>query len=380
MCLDDRLHNHHQLSPDDEANLFKSEASEKISRAEAGVTAASEAKVASSISSNKEKKEPYQNVTAATSSSSPLTTSNGGLFHMEDKKAESLKIVEKKKQQLPPPTATQPMPQRNSVVLHSSGGLVINLMASPETMISPSSSNQVIVHHHHHHHFHESPRNPSNSSSPVAPPSPALMASAVAPSAANNVSPMLVREPVFYSNLSNIRQQLDENKYLLEQSGWYYGALSHVQSGELLSRTEEGTFLVRDSAQSNFLFTLSVQRKPDDGPTSVRIFFSHGQFRLDADESIEHLMPTFGSVLDLIEYYCYLSSKGANNSSVNNKAFHSAGGQLYSPIFLKNPLRKSVPTLAHSARLTVHRSLKSPAMLSLPKRITTYLTEYPHEM
>ena len=54
---------------------------------------------------------------------------------------------------------------------------------------------------------------------------------------------------------------------------------------------------------SRFLYSLSVQRGPDEGPTSVRIHFSQGKFRLDAEDKIQHLMPAFKSVVDLVEYY-----------------------------------------------------------------------------
>jgi len=112
----------------------------------------------------------------------------------------------------------------------------------------------------------------------------------------------------------------------------------------------------------------------------VRIHFAHGQFRLDADEQIEHLMPTFDSVLDLANYYCQLSQSDRAKSHL---WIDNATGDLYSPICLKKPLRKDVPTLAHAARIAVHQSLKSQASLpelNLPNRITNYLDEYPHAL
>ena len=170
------------------------------------------------------------------------------------------------------------------------------------------------------------------------------------------------------------------NKYLLDQCGFYYGAINWSQSTELLRKTSEGTFLVRDSSDSRFLYTLSVQRTPEDGPTSVRIHFAKGKFRLDADEKIEKLMPTFDSILDLVNHYCSLSQSERAKSHI---WVDNVTGNLYSPICLRKPLKKEVSTLAHSARIAVNQSLKSQNLLpelNLPNRITNFLGEYPHVM
>ena len=183
----------------------------------------------------------------------------------------------------------------------------------------------------------------------------------------------------FYVNINYIHQCLTLNKYLLEQCSFYYGAMNWSQSTELLKNTSEGTFLVRDSSDSRFLYTLSVQRTPKDGPTSVRIHFANGKFYLDADEQIEDLMPKFDSVLDLIDYYCNLSQNSCAKSHiwVDNK------GHFYSPICLKKPLKKDVPTLSHVARLAIHQSMKSQDLLpelNLPNQINNFLVKYPHVM
>ena len=73
----------------------------------------------------------------------------------------------------------------------------------------------------------------------------------------------------------------------LAECGWYHGRLSWQQSRALLAAAEEGTFLVRDSQDPRFLYSLSLARAPeDDGPTSIRILFARGKFSLDADERI----------------------------------------------------------------------------------------------
>ena len=184
-----------------------------------------------------------------------------------------------------------------------------------------------------------------------------------------------------YQNLSNIHETLRINRLKLEESGWYHGKLNSAESAHLLRNTAEGTFLVRDSADPRFLFTLSVQRTAEDGPTSVRIHFSHGKFRLDADEKIEHRMPVFDSVNELVEHYCAGQKASAKSQSAHVWVDHR--GQLYSPICLKQPLMKEVASLKHLARMAVHKSLKSqltPPSVWVPKPIKSYLCDYPHVM
>ena len=393
-------------------------------------------------SQNREGKVPYQNVTLA---GSPLCAASSGgslgnlvtsssshvrgggvasksLFQMEDKKAESQSKKQEQHQQLlkavEAAEATSMTSSTASLVL--SGGCVINLMAS-------DSNQQVInVVHHHHHHFNKVNGQMSTlTNSSVVPPPPmgskplpllpcrtpgTALPAPTSSTSSTSISPPQIQSTSnlsssvsgngvdhggnaalqlrnqnsnnrnFYVNLSNIHRCLNMNKYLLEHCGFYYGAMNWSQSTELLRRTSEGTFLVRDSSDSRFLYSLSVQRGPGEGPTSVRIHFAHGQFRLDADEQIEHLMPTFDSVLDLANYYCQLSQSDRAKSHL---WIDNATGDLYSPICLKKPLRKDVPTLAHAARIAVHQSLKSQASLpelNLPNRITNYLDEYPHAL
>ena len=185
------------------------------------------------------------------------------------------------------------------------------------------------------------------------------------------------------NNLRQIHEILRLNKIKLEESGWYYGQMTWLQSTNMLKNSPEGTFLVRDSSDPRFLYTLSVQRGPDDGPTSVRIHFSDGKFRLDAEDKIQNLMPSFTSIADLVEYYCNIRAK--------SHMWIDMSGEISPSIWLKAPLLKKVPTLAHSARLSVQKNMKSQDSevknhihnhenVKLPFLITRYLQEYPHTM
>lgn len=62
-----------------------------------------------------------------------------------------------------------------------------------------------------------------------------------------------------------------------------------------------GTFLVRTSSNPKFLFSLSVQT--ERGPTSVRLHYVNGYFRLEAQPHLYNAMPAFPNVIDLIQYY-----------------------------------------------------------------------------
>ena len=218
--------------------------------------------------------------------------------------------------------------------------------------------------HHHHHHFAEQPQAAAAVDLPAA----------------------------------TIHQILERNKELLEQTNWYYPSMKWNESSELLCESDPGTFLVRDSADPNFLFSLSVQRDAD-GPTSVRIQFQKGKFKLDAEESIRDLMPEFGSVVELIEHYMATSSTEDKQQQQQQQqqqrrreefgakqVFVDSFGKLSSPICLRKPLFKQVPSLAHLARLTALRRINRGEIasavdrLDLPKGLAEYLTGYPHKV
>jgi len=132
----------------------------------------------------------------------------------------------------------------------------------------------------------------------------------------------------------------------MSQCGWYYGKLSWQQSQALLQFSEDGTFLVRDSHDPRFTYTLSLQRVKE-GATSVRIFFSHGKFSLDADERIRHLMPRFSSVGALVSHYVSLDQEP---------------DKLEAPcirLSVRRPLLRSPPSLSHSARLAINKNIRN---------------------
>jgi len=278
----------------------------------------------------------YQNVTCNAETS---------LFQLEEKKASSSSVAS---------TASQVKAEKKTESLEKNKDMV-SLSLSGGCLIDQNRPPVVVIHHHHHHWY------PNQ----------------------NQVNNKPVQHSNSYQNLSNIHECLRNNRLKLEESGWYHGKLNWAESAQLLKNTAEGTFLVRDSADPRFLFTLSVQREAKDGPTSVRIHFSHGKFRLDADEKIQHKMPTFDSVCELVQFYC-AGQQASGAKSQSNHVWVDAQGQLYNPICLKQPLMKEVSSLKHLARMAVHKSLKSqiisPSHVWVPKPIKAYLCDYPHVM
>jgi len=199
--------------------------------------------------------------------------------------------------------------------------------------------------------------------------------------------PQLSDEMNEYMNPTDAHpKQIDMEKILvrtkeeLEESNWFYGDLSWPAANALLANAKPGTFLVRESQDPQTLYSLSVQRR--EGPTSVRIQFSKGQFRLDScDQKIGELLPMFDSVGELIQHYV---DKGRSN--VDGAVLTGLDdGKEQPPIVLEKPLYKSPPSLLHSSRLAVNRSMRGNVSrgrselgsLELPTKLVEYIKAYP---
>lgn len=180
-------------------------------------------------------------------------------------------------------------------------------------------------------------------------------------------------------------KKLSDTVKVLRQSGWYYEGISYQQSHELLKEASVGTFLVRNSSDPRFLFSLSVQT--ERGPTSVRIFYINGYFRLDAQAHLQAAMPMFPSVIELVLHYIEQS----NLCRTSTQVWVDSQGKWYSSILLKKPLLQKPPSLKHLARLEIHKTLAKtrprvcllPAPhseLELPKPLKAYLAEYPYSI
>ncbi|KAL0279675.1 UNVERIFIED_CONTAM: hypothetical protein PYX00_001179 [Menopon gallinae] len=197
-------------------------------------------------------------------------------------------------------------------------------------------------------------------------------------------------EPVYQNVTNQLKKFMQRNNHSeydlqclkttmkdLRNSGWYYENVSWQESVVLLKNTEPGTFLIRDSSDPNFLFSLSVQTSR--GPTSVRLHYVNGQFRLDAEEKLIPHMPSFGSVIELIDYYIENTVKNKFAGSNSKKSAKKSGkdrlqkskeqvwidsqGNVYSNILLVKPLYKKehFSTLQHLTRLAINRHVRKNA-------------------
>ncbi|XP_060588286.1 suppressor of cytokine signaling 2-like [Ruditapes philippinarum] len=170
-------------------------------------------------------------------------------------------------------------------------------------------------------------------------------------------------------------------RYTLYFGCFYHQNIGSTEAKLILKSCPVGTFLVRDSSDSKYLYTISV--KTSRGPTSIRIFYERGRFTLDADEKSKRQMPKFTSLLELIDYYIR-KSQGKKSEQCR---FLDKNGKKDLPIVMSKPKITSVPTLKHLTRTLINRSLPAasssgvPSLvddLPLPKPLRSYLKDYPY--
>ncbi|XP_055508775.1 suppressor of cytokine signaling 2 [Leucoraja erinacea] len=157
----------------------------------------------------------------------------------------------------------------------------------------------------------------------------------------------------------------------LQRTGWYWGALNAIKANEKLKEAAEGTFLVRDSSHRDYFLTISV--KTVWGPTSLRIEYQDGKFRLDSVILARPKLQRFDSVVDMVEYYVILCQM---IQRAQRPALQSGGVQLQ----LTRPLYSHTPTLQHFCRINIHRATRRTHELPLPTRLKEYLLEYKYQV
>ncbi|TUD86397.1 Suppressor of cytokine signaling 1 [Bagarius yarrelli] len=81
----------------------------------------------------------------------------------------------------------------------------------------------------------------------------------------------------------------------LRNSGFYWGPLDVDEAHAQLMELPTGTFLIRDSMQTDIFFTLSYRSA--DGPTSVRVLLKGSGFTLDGSK---HAFPC---LFQLLHFY-----------------------------------------------------------------------------
>ncbi|XP_017259650.1 suppressor of cytokine signaling 2 [Kryptolebias marmoratus] len=169
----------------------------------------------------------------------------------------------------------------------------------------------------------------------------------------------------------------DENRIAstmkdLRNTGWYWGSLTANEAKEILQDASEGTFLLRDSSQRDYLFTISAMTSA--GPTNLRIEYKHGKFKLDSVVLVKPKLKQFDSVVHLVEHYVQLSR-------TSNKATPTTAGPNGTvQLLLTKPVYTTTPLLQHLCRITINQTTRRVQDLPIPNRLKGYLMDYSYNV
>ncbi|XP_075967364.1 suppressor of cytokine signaling 2 [Anarhichas minor] len=177
------------------------------------------------------------------------------------------------------------------------------------------------------------------------------------------------------------RSESDESRLAsamkdLRNTGWYWGGLTANEAKEILQDTSEGTFLVRDSSQRDFLFTISAMTSA--GPTNLRIEYKHGKFKLDSVVLVKPKLKQFDSVVHLVEHYVHLSRTGDNKTPSDPRPSAAPNGTVQ--LLLTRPAFTAMPRLQHLCRIAINLRTRRVQDLPLPNRLKDYLTDYSYNV
>lgn len=159
----------------------------------------------------------------------------------------------------------------------------------------------------------------------------------------------------------------------LRNTGWYWGSMTANEAKEILQDAPEGTFLVRDSSQTDYLFTISAMTSA--GPTNLRIEFKDGKFKLDSVVLVKPKLKQFDSVVHLVEHYVNLSR---TNTKVSSHPLAPTNGTVQ--LLLTKPVYTVTPSLQHLCRITINKATREVQELPLPNRLKDYLTDYSYNV
>ncbi|XP_034381891.1 suppressor of cytokine signaling 2 [Cyclopterus lumpus] len=162
----------------------------------------------------------------------------------------------------------------------------------------------------------------------------------------------------------------------LRNTGWYWGGLTATEAKEILQDTSEGTFLVRDSSQTDFLFTISAMTSA--GPTNLRIEYKHGKFKLDSVVLVKPKLKQFDSVVHLVEHYVHLSRTGDQTPLDPRPSAAPSNGVVQ--LLLTRPVYTATPPLQHLCRIAINQRTRRVQDLPLPIRLKDYLTDYSYNV
>ncbi|XP_030628614.1 suppressor of cytokine signaling 2 [Chanos chanos] len=159
----------------------------------------------------------------------------------------------------------------------------------------------------------------------------------------------------------------------LKKTGWYWGSLTANEAKEILKDASEGTFLVRNSSQRDYLFTISAMTST--GPTNLRIEFKEGKFKLDSVVLVKPKLKQFDSVVHLVEHYVQLSRTSCKSGSA---PLVPPNGTVQ--LLLTTPVYTATPSLQHLCRIAINKSTQQVQQLPIPNRLKDYLSDYTYHV
>lgn len=142
----------------------------------------------------------------------------------------------------------------------------------------------------------------------------------------------------------------------ISNSPCYWGALDRWEAEELLEGRPEGTFLLRDSAQEHFLFSVSFRRYSRS--LHARIEQGDRRFGFDVRDPLA---------------YCDASVTGLL------KHYSEPAGRLFFEPLLSCPLSRTFPfSLQHLCRSVIcsRTTYQGIGRLALPSQLRDYLRQY----
>ncbi|XP_068615883.1 cytokine-inducible SH2-containing protein isoform X2 [Brachionichthys hirsutus] len=200
---------------------------------------------------------------------------------------------------------------------------------------------------------------------------------------AGTVSPtQCLHSPPLWDPTKDLRA-IAKNFCYLENSGWYWGAVTAAQAHAALQEASEGAFLVRDSSHPLYMLTLSVRTAR--GPTSIRIQYSSAQFLLDSVPPAQPSLSSFPSVPSLVQFYMG-SRRTVEDGKVKQEAPAKPSRQTVQDASVVLKLRRALykpqgpPSLQHLTRLAINRRAERPGQLPLPGPLLHYLQDYPFKV
>ncbi|KAM8844988.1 suppressor of cytokine signaling 3a [Spinachia spinachia] len=182
-----------------------------------------------------------------------------------------------------------------------------------------------------------------------------------------------VRLPQRYKTFASMAQyqMVLATLHKLQESGFYWAAITGKEANAMLADEPIGTFLVRDSSDNRHLFALTV--KTASGTKNLRIQCDASSFYLQTDPKNIHSVPHFDCLLKLVHFY--MPQSKANTRGGNIYFIYSGGEKI--PLELVKPLSCSLSTLQHLCRKTVNGHLDISAKRDqLPHPLREFLQEY----